>query len=83
MQEMKARKLRRWVKERHPGAWNSLSWLVRNIIRADFGLQRIHRAKLIDDAYFEERYADVQKYNKHIWLSLLGSLILLIIVGLL
>jgi len=83
LQERNARGLRRWVKEQHPSAWNSLPWIVRKIMKADIGLQQIHSARLIDDAYFKEGYAVVQKYNKHIWLSLLSSLILLIIVGIL
>jgi hypothetical protein len=83
LQERKARGLLRWVKEHYPSTWNALPWIVRKIMRADFGLQQIHRAQLIDNAYFKEGYAVVQKYNKHIWLSLLGSLILLIIIGIL
>jgi hypothetical protein len=83
LQERKARGLRRWGKEQHPNAWNSLPWIVRKIMKADIGLQQIHSAQLIDDAYFKGGYAVVQKYNKHIWLSLLGSLLLLIIVSIL
>jgi hypothetical protein len=81
LQEIKARKLARWVKEQYPDAWKSLPWILRTIIRAEVGLRQIQQSQLVNDAVFNEGYAAVQKYNRHVWLSLLSSLVLLIIVG--
>ncbi len=57
LQGREARKLRRWVKDQYPSAWNSLPWIVRNIMKADIGLRQIQSAQLIDSPYFKEEYA--------------------------
>ena len=81
LQEIKARKLARLVKEQYPDVWKSLPWIYRRIMKAEFGLRQIHQSQLINDSVFNEGYTAVQKLNRHIWLSLLCSIVLLIIVG--
>ena len=80
LQDCRARKLAQWVKVEYPEAWMSLPWILRKIVKADIGLRRLHRAHVIDSTIFREGYNVLQKYDRHIWLSLFCSLALLLIV---
>lgn len=80
MQECKGRELLRWVKTQYPEVWISTPWILRHIVTSYMGLLRIHRAKQIDNAFFNEEYAAVRKYDKRIILSAVCSGVLLLLI---
>jgi hypothetical protein len=82
LQERKGKKLLRWVKMQYPEMWKSIPWALRYIVTSDIGLRRIQRAQQIDNAFFNEEYVAIKKYNKHIWLSLFCSGALLLLISL-
>lgn len=80
LQECKGKKLLRWLKIQYPEVWISIPWALRHIVTSNTGLLRIHRAQQVDNAFFNEEYAAIRKYDKRIILSLFcsGALLLLI-----
>ena len=81
LQERKARKTVRRIKEQHPEVWMKLPWIYRKVLTAEVALLKIWSAQLMDNALLKDDYAEVQKYNWHILLSAFFALGLMILVG--
>lgn len=64
-QESAARRMRAWVRETHPEAWNDLNWIHRNAIGGTIGLKRLQGGALGDDEAFAERYAKLTRLDRH------------------
>jgi len=80
LQERKGKKLLRWVKMQYPDVWLSMPWALRHMVTSYIGLLRIKRAQQIDNAYFNEKYAEMKQCDTQIFLSLFcsGAILLLI-----
>jgi hypothetical protein len=74
LQDRKANRLSEWVQKHYPDIWKSLPWIFRKLIKRDAALRRINHFNLIRDKVFEENYAAVRYYDRHILLSIFAGL---------
>ena len=83
LQDRKANRLSGWVHKHYPDIWKSLPWILRKLIKRYGALRQINHFNLIKDKVFDERYAAVRYYDRHILIAIFAALVFLGIVLLL
>ena len=80
--ERRATRLINWVWENYPQSWAALPWLYRNVLR-ERGLAELARRKSIGDPHFQQEFAAIQPFRRHILIAgiIAGTALALILFG--
>ena len=82
-QDRIARRLRDWVQETYPEAWEGLSWFHRRALASRITLRVLLRQRLITDRAFVERYSPITRLERRklVALAICTTFIALVLVG--